>query len=85
MEKAPTVIKAGVKKEEAEELKAKLEAGATARGPASYLLAFSWLFQRNWTEPTRVSTPYLSSCCYSIYKLFLLPCSGRKDLAGVKR
>lgn len=28
MEKAPTVIKAGVKKEEAEELKAKLEAGS---------------------------------------------------------
>lgn len=30
MEKAPTVVKAGLKKEEAEELQKKLEAGASA-------------------------------------------------------
>lgn len=32
VEKAPTVIKAGLKKEEAEELKKKLEAGAQTAG-----------------------------------------------------
>ena len=34
MEKAPVVIKAGVKKEEADELKKKLEAGVQARAEA---------------------------------------------------
>ena len=38
MEKAPVVIKAGVKKEEADELKKKLEAGVQAHVKAAYAM-----------------------------------------------
>ena len=57
VEKAPVVIKAGVKKEEADELKKKLEAGVQTRVKAAHAMLLRMSMHACLAQPSLSSFP----------------------------
>jgi len=88
VEGAPAVLKKGIKKEEAEEIKAKLEAGKQLISFCSTILSMDASYSNSWLSLGPVCCDYnlsgkLTHSHVPFYNMINIYCSWSKDRSGV--